>query len=495
MPKHPLQRIALFARSDIRFFMLDVARELKRRHGSVIYLYCSGPQAVDFYEKVNQEGLFASVNDSTALLSNVFAEGLIEDEVVARAAAMERRLGYGYNRLAVPNRHLGRGFMLGGFYHPRSRYSEATSYVQMMHAYNEALHFWDRELGEKNITCVINVGIEAAAIARMRGIPYRSLASSRFKNYHYWAHNEFYENPDFEAAYHAGAGSDQGDIEAPYHVHQVNRSRFRNETGLKTVLAKMGVMIARYAYWRLRGFQKGRGYYLADDLRFMWRIRSDNLRLNWLGKPLSALDGKRFVYYPLHIEPEYSVQGLSPEYFFQHALIATVARDLSAGIRFAVKEAFGAIGRRPDNFYDQIVSLKNVVMLNTLELGLECAQRASAVITITGTGGFEAAVAGKPVVTFGQHNIYNCLPHVRVVRSEGEVAGALREALSEDFDGETARKAGQRFLNAVVSKSFDMRTYDFIDHATFSKESVAEAVASLDDGLKMSERPRVAVAV
>jgi hypothetical protein len=494
MKDHPLQRIALFGRADIRFFMLDVARDLKRRNGSVIHLYCSGPQAVQFYRDLDKEGLFASINDGTTLLESVFAEGLREDEVFARAAAMERRLGYGYNRLAVSNRHMGRGFLLGGFYHPRSRYSEETDYVQMVHGYNEELHYWDREFAEKKITCAINVPPNAAAIARVRGIPYRGLCSSRFKNYFYWAHNEYYESPELEAAYRAGAGSDQGGIETPYYVHQVNRDRFKKATGLPVTLKKVGMTIARYAYWKLRGYRKAQGYYLWDRVRHDWRVRADYRKLNRSVRPLSDLDGKPFVFYPLHIEPEYSVQGLSPEYFFQQTLITTVARDLPVGVRLAVKEAFGSIGRRPDNFYEHIASFKNVVLLDTLELGLECVNRAAVVVTITGTAGFEAAVSGKPVITFGQHNIYNCLPHVHVVRSEGEVAGALRKALDPDFDRAAAQRHGQRFLDAVVSKSFDLRKYDFIDTKSFDRESVGEAVELLETSFAEQEN-QVAMAV
>ena len=495
MKDHPLQRIAMFARSDCRFFMLNVARELKRRHGSTIHLYCGGPEARQFYVDLDKEKLFASINDSHVLLPNSLVLNLNENEVFARAGEMERRLGYTYNRLAVSNRHLGRGFMLEGYFHPRSQYSEKTDYVQMVHAFNEELNYWDREYTEKKITCTINVPEYGAAIARMRGIPFRGLTSSRFKNWHHWSYNEFYENPEFEEAYRLGAGSNQGEIEAPYLVHRVNRERFKKGNGLFTVLVKLGLIVARYCYWTLRGHKKAQGYLLKDRLRYAWKIRADNLKLNALSRPLSVLNGKRFVYYPLHIEPEYSIQGLSPEFFFQHALIATIARDLPAGVRFAVKETPGAIGRRPVNFYDQIVDFKNVVLIDTLELGLECARRADVVVTITGTGGFEAAVAGKPVITFGHHNIYNCLPHVRLIKSEGEVAEALLNALSPEFDREGARRAGQRFLNAVVSKSFDMRQYDFLDASNYDKESVVEAVNLMEEGFKSPTLRKVPVAV
>ena len=76
----------------------------------------------------------------------------------------------------------------------------------MVHAYCETLDYWDREFREKDITLCLNGTREAACIARIRGLPYRIMALSRYENYHYWAWNELYESPRIEEAYHAGGG-------------------------------------------------------------------------------------------------------------------------------------------------------------------------------------------------------------------------------------------------------------------------------------------------
>src|SRR6185503_11770291 len=72
-----------------------------------------------------------------------------EDQEIARAKVYEAKLGLTYNLLSVAGRQL------GGFYHPRSRISEA-GYVNLLHAYNEVLEFWDREFSTRHFTLVIN---------------------------------------------------------------------------------------------------------------------------------------------------------------------------------------------------------------------------------------------------------------------------------------------------------------------------------------------------
>ncbi|MEQ8701483.1 MAG: hypothetical protein RLT05_33600, partial [Bauldia litoralis] len=444
-----------------------------------IYLYCATRQACDFWESKNEGGIFADVK-AVDILYRTSAEPVADPEaVMARAASLEERLGTTINTFAVSDRHLGRGYALGGFRHPRSRRSENTSYVQMVAGFTAVTDFWLREFEEKKPTLVINCGKVAAVVARTLGVPYRTLAGSRFKNFHQWAHNEFFENYLVEDAFGRASSEADQTIEVPYYAHMTLRDKYMKNMSLPRLCLNSGKIGLRHAYWRLRGYEKAKGYYPMEEVRYVWRRRSDLSLLDRLCKPLSALSGKRFVYYPLHTEPETALQTLSPEYFYQLSCIAALSRDLPVGVTLAVKETFEATGRRPADFYRQIAELKNVVLLDMMELGLEVARQADAVATITGTGGFEAAVMGKPVISFGRHNQYNFLPHVSVIEDEADLRPALRTALSPEFDSAVAEEAGRKFLSAVLSVSFDLRDYDYVDLRKFQPETVADAVEAL----------------
>ena len=189
--------------------------------------------------------------------------------------------------------------------------------------------------------------------------------------------------------------------------------------------------------------------------------------------------GFLFVFFPLHLEPETALQGLSPEFFFQLSSIAALSRDLPTGTLLAVKETFAGIGRRPDNFYEQIADLKNVVLLDTLELGANVVQEAAAVATINGTAGLEAALLGKPVIVFGQHNNYACLPHVRRVESLTDLRQAILASLSASSDLSIHATAARCYLDVVVERSFDLDKYDFVKVSEFSSEVVTAAAKAL----------------
>ena len=262
------------------------------------------------------------------------------------------------------------------------------------------------------------------------------------------------------------------------------RKRFVNDVALAGVARRCGTILLRHAYWRLRGYAKAKGYYPLEEVGYIRRRRADMLRLQRLSRPLAALEGQRYVYYPLHTEPETALQTLSPEYFYQLSSIAALARDLPAGGKLAVKETYEAIGRRPTDFYRQIAEFKNVVILDMLELGLEVVRRADAVVTITGTGGFEA------VITFGRHNQYNILDHVFTVTDEARLEDFLRQALDPASDRARARRDGARYLEATKAISFDLAGFHHAAVDSVEPGALDIAYRSLIAGLGAAgERP------
>jgi hypothetical protein len=486
------ETVGIRLRSAVRFFTLELAREIKRRHGSTLYGYCNSADEKASYDSLNKDGLFAEIIDASHLKNVLNAKTLPHSaELVSTARSYEQRFGTTYNCLSVSNRHFGRGYALGGFYHPRSRISEETSYDNLLHNWNETLSFWDKEFTTRGLTLLIDGSREASVVARHHGVPMRIMAGSRHKNYHYWAWNEYYENPEFDQAFGEISDVELYDMKVPYDSHMANRGQFIKEMTASRLLFKAGRDVARHVWWKYRGYAKAKGYYLSENLAYYGRIYAQWRQLNRSKLvSLKDLEGAPYVYFPLHVEPEIALQGLSPEYFYQLSAIAALARDLPAGYKLAVKETFGAVGRRPRDFYAQIAEFKHVVMLYPLELGINCVRNAAAVATISGTAGFEGAVMGRPVVTFGRHNIYNFVPHVRVIEQETQLQSHLADCLS-NHDVTTARQDGSRFLAAVVARSFDLRDYDYRTPAYVPDGVIPEAYAALERGLHSQRNPDV----
>jgi len=351
----------------------------------------------------------------------------------------------------------------------------------MVHAVTCEIEFWHEELRDRAIDLVIDGGRVVYETARVLDIPYRSLVSSRTKNLHYWSTMCTGDNPAVAKAYERLAGDPDVDhLDAPYHSHMTLRSKFLRTITLRGVITSILRAIFNQVLWTLRGEAKARQYYLRSMIRFHMRRWQDYQSLKrQTTTSLESLDGVPFVFFPLQTEPEVSMQWFSPEFFFQHAAIAALSRDLPAGVRLVIKDTYEALGRRPTDFYAQLADLKNVTLLDPMELGLRVVEKAQAVATICSTVGFEAAVMGKPVIVFGRHNIYDFLPHVHLVRDLGNLKETIAKLLSEDFDSKAARNDGKRFLAAVVDTSFDLQDYDYIDLKNFDPEVIEDALACL----------------
>ena len=87
------ENIAVVIGSESRFLMMAIIHELIDRHGSKVHVYCGGIQELDFYQKENKSGIFASVNDADQLFGSVSSEILDESIVFEKARAFEAKTG------------------------------------------------------------------------------------------------------------------------------------------------------------------------------------------------------------------------------------------------------------------------------------------------------------------------------------------------------------------------------------------------------------------
>lgn len=483
------ESVALVLNSYLGPFMMELAAILKERHASTIHLYCKTDILVDQYSMAPHDKLFASVTNFMCFPPALREIDLDEAAELATARDWEQRLGLTYNALAVANRHVGLGYALGGYRHPRSRYG-AASYLQMVHAYNVQLGFWGREFENKGITLVLADNKEIASVARMMGVPYRTMARSRYENLHYWEETETREAAPvqrvFDSILPIQINLEEREAEPlpAYKCGKVFIDRAMKRERWSTILRLIVSQVAHYFYWYLKGYEKARGYYLFDQIKMLIRQRQNIRRM--MGSEtvtLEELEGTPFFFYPLHTEPEQALGQISPEFFFQLEAIAAVSRDLPAGVFLAVKEVAIAAGRRPDNFYKQIMRLKNVVILNLSIPGPEVIPRALGVITIAGTAGLEAALMGKPVISFGRHNPFNFLDHVFVIRDLVELRGCIRKIVDGEIDSVKACSDAARFIVAMKAVSFDMGEFDYINLDRFQEDAPLAAYEQLRRGL------------
>lgn len=107
------------------------------------------------------------------------------------------------------------------------------------------------------------------------------------------------------------------------------------------------------------------------------------------------------VYFPLHVQPEFTTDVRAPFCTNQIALAENISKSLPIGYRLAVKEHPGMKGERKLNYYHELKKLRNVQLLSPSVDSHDLIQQSDAVVTITGSSAWEAILYEKPVISFG----------------------------------------------------------------------------------------------
>jgi hypothetical protein len=207
---------------------------------------------------------------------------------------------------------------------------------------------------------------------------------------------------------------------------------------------------------------------------------------------------ERYVLYPLHHQPETSVDVYGSLNSNQVALIETVSRLLPATHKLWVKEHKGALGDRSIGWYRHICSLPNVRLIDPFEDIFGLMNKADLVVTICGTAGYEAALLGVPSLGLAPVFFAPLLTNQPNARSH-PLEWRLRELLSSSrATGRVTevRPAAVEFLANLYANSYvgnpgelgvPMERRSRPDHL----EREAQAFSTFMSGLReASSRPR-----
>ena len=176
-----------------------------------------------------------------------------------------------------------------------------------------------------------------------------------------------------------------------------------------------------------------------------------------------------FVFYPLHFEPEVSLQVFGRAYQNQIELVRNIAESVPVGTKVVVKEHPRSLGFRPYAYYRKLLEIPNVYLVDLFIPAIEIVHHAKLVAVVSGTIGFEAAICKKPVISFGQV-VYNVLPdtmvkHVADLNNLGCEIQDLLNHYTYDFE------ALKNYVGAIITGSVpvDLYTVLFSKSGRFSE--------------------------
>ncbi len=455
-PRSPFASVGVCGNYYNIHILTSVARRLKERHGSRLHLYVGSEREVAGFRRRDTEGLWTTISCRRGLLDGVDAPVADEAAVFAAAQAWEARLGENLNTLMLDQRQLGRGYQPLGERYPRNPKLVAASYAQVLRGVVATLDDWDRDLRDKGVTLLLDCPLTAEWVLRAHQGETRLLSFGRHGNLYYWSLGALRRHPPLKAAFDAlddapDAGLDAGYAAAVAKMSKMHQSARTARTGLAILgnVRSYGVNLLR-----------GRRAPISDIWDGPLRRNAALRRYERLATgTLESLAGRSYVYFPLQKEPETAWAVMSPEFTSQHAALMAASQALPAGTLLAVKENVTALGRRPVGFYDQLLDMKNVVLVGLDEPSIPLQKGALATGTLNGTATLESAIMGKPTFLFGRHMLHTFLDHVLVVRDPADLRPFLARAAAGEIDATKARRDGNRFMAALKQTCFDLGAF------------------------------------
>ncbi|MCG9683932.1 hypothetical protein L1D31_15310 [Vibrio sp. Isolate23] len=158
---------------------------------------------------------------------------------------------------------------------------------------------------------------------------------------------------------------------------------------------------------------------------------------------LEHLDDKKYVYLPLHFQPECSSCPLGGDYVHQDLMIDMLVKSLPDDWLVVVKKHVKAGGK--DYALSRLRPNDKVILADNSIKSLDLVKQASAIATVTGTAGFEGFLNHKPVFIFGSY-FYMDAPNVFKVSDTGSLKHAINTVVN-DFKPTTLQEV-KAFLYA-----------------------------------------------
>ena len=136
---------------------------------------------------------------------------------------------------------------------------------------------------------------------------------------------------------------------------------------------------------------------------------------------------KRFIFYPLQVTPEASINTPAPYYVDQMRAIDALRLAMPPDCALVVKEHRAAIGFRSFEFVRRLRRLPGLLVAKYTINSHDLIRRASLTCAVTGTAVFEAFLLGRPALALGpglSHWAVGC----------GDTSGSLRDEIAARID-------------------------------------------------------------
>jgi hypothetical protein len=424
----------------------------------------------------------------------------LHDNLHDEVEKYENKYNNTFSMLLSHYRNLGKGYITNVDYHPDSAHTYWEYDKKINHILDE-MKFWEK-LIEKNkpkfMLSVLPIKV-IAIVSEYYGCKTFGLNYIKFGNRLFWSENEYFTSSltiekiqyymenypslekisDIDYEYIASSKYTQGQIQFGffnsckeifkqiYVESKANVIRMAAKWLLKRELPKKNYP---YLAWLKVSLNKPKSY------NFFCKngVNIDELKNN----------NTKYVYIPLHMEPEVALMQFSPEFTNSTEMIVWLSKSIPVNHVIVVKEAPGSFGTRSLKYYEKLLKIPNVRLAHPDVHTWDWAKSSEFVSTITGTCAVEAVFFKKPVVSFGKHQIANYLPTVFYASDFQTTRDAVRKILAFQGADDRFEISKEVLYRAIMDTSFDPQ-YSLIKLYRSSSVHLEEAKSTLEDFFKL----------
>jgi len=141
---------------------------------------------------------------------------------------------------------------------------------------------------------------------------------------------------------------------------------------------------------------------------------------------------ERFVYYPLQVTPESSINTLAPYFVDQLRAIDMILYNMPSDCMLVVKEHPAMLGLRPDSFYKELKHKPGVVLADPSIPSIELVKRAALTVSVTGTACLEAFLMARPSMHLGMTFFTRWISHGDSADMKDTITKAMAAKVSDE---------------------------------------------------------------
>jgi hypothetical protein len=364
--------------------------------------------------------------------------------------------------------------------------------------------------------CVTFLDYLVYLFSRARGVPYFNLRPTRIQDKVVFSSTINDPSPEMLKAYQEFMGEGDASIRAlaVQFIEQARATHAKYE-GVIPTSDKPAISISLSKWKQLRNYlsllflyysgSARKDNHVPDPLKsLIFHVVINPRRAKQVKQALTdryvtaeSLKNIRYVFFPLHTEPEISLLVYGRPFVNQIELARMIALSLPADVFLVVKEHPWMVGKRKLSAYKKLLAIPKVLLVDPKIQARNLIADADAVAVITGSIALEASIMRKPVLTFGDCP-FNVLPNdmLKRVVDMRRLHKTLNDAINNFAHDERALTA---FVAAAISLGKSIPLYSVllgrkgVYAVTDGKNFLGEIKNLADYFMECAEKPRNAV--